>query len=95
MPYRDKKQQYRRQIQWWIKRKIKAVEYLGGKCVSCGYSKCMAALHFHHKNPEEKEFMWGKLKRQTWTVVLGELDKCHLLCANCHAEEHFLNYPYS
>lgn len=36
--------------------KHKLVEYKGGKCEKCGYNKCEGALHFHHINPDEKDF---------------------------------------
>lgn len=67
-----------------------AVEYMGGKCVLCGYSKCIAALDFHHRNPEEKEFnfKWNAQKSRLSKIV-NELDKCILLCANCHREVHY------
>ena len=58
----------------------------GPKCQRCGYDACIEALEFHHRNPKEKDptysFNWGikKLKK--------ELDKCDILCANCHREVH-------
>lgn len=66
-----------------------AVEYLGGKCVLCGYSKYIGALHFHHRDPSEKEFGFGVNRKVRWCAsVKKELDKCVLLCANCHGEVH-------
>ena len=88
MPYKDKQQLYKKQIQRWIDRKIKAIEYLGGKCVSCGYDKYYGALHFHHKDPSTKSANWNKVRLWNWEKVEKELDKCDLLCANCHAEAH-------
>lgn len=65
--------------------KEKAVLYKGGKCVICGYNKCFRALDFHHKNPKEKDFniSFGIKK---WENTKKELDKCILVCANCHRE---------
>ena len=37
------------------KNKVKLVMHFGGKCIRCGYNKCVDALTFHHRNPEEKE----------------------------------------
>lgn len=71
--------------------KQKAVDYKGGKCIKCGYSKCLKALHFHHLNAEEKKFQISEAIAQnlfSWDLIQEELDKCVLLCANCHAEEH-------
>ena len=64
-----------------------AIEYKGGKCILCGYDKCSRALEFHHVNPEEKEFGISKDgATRSWEKVKIELDKCVLLCANCHRE---------
>jgi len=73
------------------KNKQKAVDYLGGKCSKCGYNKCNAALDFHHKNSSEKEYGLSNLMKFTnFNKIKTELDKCVLLCANCHREEHHL-----
>ena len=79
----------------FIKRNIKhrLIMYKGGKCSRCGYDKCEAALQFHHLNPDEKEFTLSKINLNdsnfTFETLLKEADKCILLCANCHAEEHY------
>ena len=72
----------------WTERKKLAVEYKGGCCVYCGYNKSLAALEFHHVNPSEKEFNWNKMRLVSDSKMRAELDKCILLCANCHREEH-------
>ena len=68
--------------------KQKAVNYLGGKCKKCGYNKSLRALTFHHRDPSQKEFSLAKRKCLNWDDTKKELDKCDLLCANCHAEVH-------
>ena len=68
--------------------KLEAIEYKGGKCQKCGYDKCYAAFDFHHRDPNEKEFGWNKLKKRSKETIFKELDKCDLLCANCHREIH-------
>lgn len=73
------------------RKKIKdlSLEYKGGKCEKCGYSKCKSALEFHHTNPEEKDFSIGqKGETRSWERVKKELDKCILVCSNCHREIH-------
>jgi hypothetical protein len=74
----------------WRKRtKLKALEYKGGKCVACGYSRCMRALKFHHLDPDEKEFgISRKGNTRAWEKIRAELDKCLLVCGNCHDEIH-------
>lgn len=69
-------------------RKIKAVEYKGGQCEFCGYSRCLRALEFHHKDPTKKDFQISANPNISWENMKIELDKCLLLCSNCHAEEH-------
>ncbi len=71
------------------RKKVKqlAVDYKGGKCQLCGYSKCVGALELHHINPAEKSFGSGdKGYTRSWDTVRNEIDKCILLCANCHRE---------
>jgi hypothetical protein len=71
------------------RRKIKAilVAEAGGRCAVCRYDRCAAALHFHHVDPSTKRF---HLSMQGVTRSLAaartEMEKCVLLCANCHAE---------
>lgn len=69
-------------------RKKQAIEYKGGKCELCGYSKCQGALEFHHKDPAEKDFILSAGKLTSFNKIKPELDKCMLLCANCHREQH-------
>ena len=70
--------------------KAQCVAYKGGKCVDCGYSRCLAALDFHHLDPTEKDFEIGSQAiRMGFERAQPELDKCVLVCRNCHAERHF------
>lgn len=75
--------------------KYKCIEYKGGHCSVCGYNKCFGALDFHHIKPNEKEFSINKIKSSRWEInkhkIIKELDKCVLLCSNCHRELHYLN----
>ncbi len=68
--------------------KARAIAYKGGKCAFCDYDKCSAALHFHHIDAEEKDFTIGGNHTRSWSKIQAELDKCILVCANCHAELH-------
>lgn len=59
----------------------------GGACVLCGYSRCDAALQFHHLEPERKAFHLSlRGVTRSWAEVRAEAAKCVLLCACCHAE---------
>lgn len=71
-----------------IKRRNILLQLKGNKCKICGYYKCKPALHFHHKNREEKKFALSGngLSGHTWEAILIEVEKCDLICANCHIE---------
>lgn len=73
------------------RKKIKemAIEFKGGKCQCCGYAACYNALEFHHPDPSKKDFgvsMDGLTR--AWSKVQAEIEKCILVCANCHREIH-------
>lgn len=82
-------------IRYRIRLKQRLIEYKGGKCSRCGYNKdCPPAYDFHHRNPKEKDFQISgscigleKMKK--------EVDKCDLVCRNCHAEIHDENWSSS
>jgi len=66
-----------------------AIEYKGGKCVLCGYDRCSQALEFHHVGNTGKDFgISDKGYTRSWERVKKEIDKCILICANCHRELH-------
>lgn len=71
------------------------VDYKGCECSKCGYNKNNISLSFHHKNPNEKVFEFGGFRTKLTTIkdldnyLVEELDKCDLLCNNCHMEYQF------
>ena len=67
--------------------KLKALEHMGGKCQLCGYARCAKALQFHHIDPSQKDFSISHVTR-SWERIKDEIEKCVLVCANCHAEIH-------
>ncbi|QDP60454.1 MAG: hypothetical protein GOVbin1096_82 [Prokaryotic dsDNA virus sp.] len=60
----------------------------GSQCTLCGYDRCTDALELHHRDPTKKEFrvsgMWSFSKER----IKKEVEKCVLLCSNCHREVH-------
>lgn len=76
-----------------------AIEYKGGSCIKCGYNKCSRSLVFHHINPKEKEYVITNMYNRSQETKIKELNKCELLCANCHGEVHEyldrIKYPNS
>ena len=88
--YKDRKQYLIRAVHA-RRRKVRqmAVEYKGGKCEMCGYDRCIDALEFHHNKPTQKDFgISNKGYTRQWKKVQEELDKCMMICANCHRELH-------
>jgi len=74
-------------VSWRQKAKLRAIKYKGGCCQICGYDKCVRALSFHHLDVNHKDFGISAVSR-SWSTIQAELDKCVLLCLNCHAEVH-------
>lgn len=68
-----------------------AIDYKGGKCEICGYNKCIEALEFHHINNDKDFGISAKGYTRSFKKIKEELDKCILVCANCHRELHYLN----
>lgn len=70
------------------RRKIKlmAIEYKGGRCQICGYNKYPGALDLHHINGKKDFGIGDKGYTRSWERTKKELDKCILVCANCHRE---------
>ena len=77
----------------YIRRAIKhqLIQYKGGCCEHCGYNKNENALCFHHIDPASKSFEvsnYAYFTLRPMEEYYHEIDKCKLLCLNCHAEEH-------
>ena len=68
--------------------KQRAVKYKGGKCSRCGYSRFLGSLDFHHQDPGKKDFYISHSYCLSWDKLRRELDKCILVCRNCHGEIH-------
>lgn len=78
-------------IQRWIQRKIEAIEYKGNQCIDCHLhikDSHYAVFEFHHIDPTQKDYQWTKLRLRSINSITKELDKCVLLCANCHRIRH-------
>ncbi len=71
-----------------VQRKLDCIKYKGGKCSICGYNKYYGALEFHHLDPNIKENGKQAITNIKKEFLYEELDKCVLLCSNCHREVH-------
>lgn len=85
-----KHQNYATQQKRGIDRKKEFIDLLGSKCVKCGYDKCQRALTFHHRDSSQKSFGLDirSMSNRKYEVLLEEVNKCDLLCFNCHMELH-------
>ena len=77
--------------------KIKAIEYKGNKCFDCGQTFSQCCYDFHHIDPTIKDNTIARIIGRDFDKIKSELDKCVLLCSNCHRIRHFNNnlYPYT
>lgn len=69
-------------------KKEKLVSLFGGKCCLCNYNKCLRALDFHHIDPASKLPKFKNFIDFSFEDIVKELEKCILVCANCHREIH-------
>jgi hypothetical protein len=80
---REKRSSYRANM------KRPYVELAGGKCQRCGYDEFLSGLDFHHVDPKKKDFKPGDIiATNDYVRIYAELDKCCLLCSNCHKAFH-------
>jgi len=64
--------------------------YKTGKCCEiCGYKEYPEILQFHHKGEKKKSFDISTFRRKKPELLKTEIDKCILLCPNCHFWLHF------
>lgn len=76
------------------KKEIARYKIEQGGCIRCGYNKHPVALQFHHLDKNTKDFNIGANLHLPWELLLKEIEKCEILCANCHAIEHS-NYNWT
>jgi ribosomal protein L35 len=53
-------------------------------CMDCGYAEHPAALDFDHRDPAAKAYGVGRMVTNGWAVIMAEIAKCDVVCANCH-----------
>lgn len=75
----------------WINKKIESIIYKGSECVDCHISypnEPYVIFEFHHLDPKTKDLDWSEMRLQKQETIITELDKCVLLCSNCHKKRH-------
>jgi len=68
--------------------RLKGIAYLGRECKACGYKKFSCSFDFHHTDPSKKDPNYQCMRGWSWERTKKELDKCILLCRNCHMAVH-------
>lgn len=53
-------------------------------CADCGYREHAEALDFDHRPGTTKLFSLSKMHGHSLEAVLAEVEKCDIVCANCH-----------
>lgn len=82
---RIQRRKKRAEIKKWFR------EYKKGlKCSRCSENR-PATLVFHHRDPSIKETEVGEIFNKTFRKdrIIKEIEKCEVLCANCHMQEHY------
>jgi 5-methylcytosine-specific restriction endonuclease McrA len=87
--HRDE-QQARNKIQSDTARVFIRQAKVGKKCSACGFDDPIC-LDFHHVDPAEKDAIIAQAPTRGWSVarIQREMDKCVILCANCHRKEEY------
>lgn len=81
---KEKRKLYVQQRREWFNEFKKTL-----KCIKCGENH-IACLDFHHRDPKQKEFsIAGAVSHSNKEKVIKELEKCDVLCANCHRKHHY------
>lgn len=75
---------------------VRAINILGGKCSKCDENH-IATLSFHHVDPKNKEYNVARMlnSNYSWEEIEPEINKCILLCENCHRKFHFNSEKYN
>lgn len=68
--------------------RIYILDKLGGKCINCGFDKWKSSLDVHHLDPSKKDVAFSTIRYWTRDKIDKEIEKCVLLCRNCHAAHH-------
>ncbi len=77
-------------IERWRQRKKDAIKYMGEKCIDCKKTYHYSVYDFHHV--DGKDYSWTKLRLKSWKTIIKELNRCVLLCSNCHRTRHYGSY---
>lgn len=69
------------------RRKVSIILEKGDECTVCRKRYPVNCYAFHHRDPSKKEFTLAKWIRRN--IPKEEIDKCDLVCLNCHSMLHY------
>lgn len=75
------------------RKKKQFIESLKESCIKCGETRPYV-LDFHHMDKNQKDFTIGQIKKGSLEILKSEIEKCVVLCSNCHREFHYLEREY-
>ena len=102
MPYKNTEEHKAYQQKWhsenkrpksnqtgWLKRKEMVANAKNKPCASCNIKYDTCVMDLHHLDPSVKDSQVSKLmKSSSYNKLQEEIDKCVVLCANCHRMLH-------
>ena len=66
--------------------RLAQIHKLAQGCADCGYKKDAYALQFDHVRGDKKKNVSDLIRSDyAWSTILEEINKCEVVCANCHA----------
>lgn len=90
--HRNRTERYEYKKLYLKELKEKIILLKGGKCTDCSYAYTgtnHTVFDLHHLDPKGKDHTVSKIiGNRAWALVLKEVDKCVMLCANCHRLRH-------
>jgi hypothetical protein len=85
--YKQNKRQYLdRNIRSYMKRRELVRQIKSRGCADCGIQYPFYVMDFDHREGETKEYELNRIDRMTTRALLREIEKCDVVCANCHRE---------
>ena len=84
--YANNKERYRQNtLRQRAEKKEYLKEYKNRPCMMCGIQYPHFVMELHHREPEKKEgYINATLRGKSWNALITEVNKCDVLCANCH-----------
>lgn len=78
-----------RQKKQYTERAFMLYRMFNCECRDCGtYHSSPAFFDFHHRDKTTKHREVKQILNGSWNKIMTEVEKCDMLCPNCHRERH-------